>query len=76
MPHVHSKVLCALALLAGVPYLHAEGSAPFDADAAFGARPDVTALRLSPDGQSVAFIAPYKGQGALAFLRHSFAMSP
>jgi dipeptidyl aminopeptidase/acylaminoacyl peptidase len=60
------KVLWGLALLAGAPYLHAEGPAPFDAAAAFGARADVTALRLSPDGQSVAFVSPYKGPGSVA----------
>jgi dienelactone hydrolase len=66
MLRIHSAVLCGLALLTGVPYLHAEDPAPFDAAAAFGARPDVTALRLSPDGQSIVFVAPYKGQGAVA----------
>ncbi|HEY4338882.1 MAG TPA: alpha/beta fold hydrolase [Steroidobacteraceae bacterium] len=62
----YSGALCALALLAGAPYLHAEGAAPFDAASAFGARPDVTALRLSPDGRSVSFVSPYKGQGSVA----------
>ncbi len=33
----------------------------FDAAVAFGARPDVNALSLSPDGQSVAWIAPTQG---------------
>jgi dienelactone hydrolase len=66
MLRVYSTVLCGLALLTGAPYLHAEGPTPFDAAAAFGARSDVTALRLSPDGQSVVFIAPYKGQGSVA----------
>ena len=66
MLRVHSRTVCALALLAGGPYLHAADPAPFDAAAAFGARTDVTALRLSPDGQSIVFIAPYKGQGSVA----------
>jgi dipeptidyl aminopeptidase/acylaminoacyl peptidase len=60
------RALYALAVLAGAPSLHAAGPAPFDAAAAFGARTDVTALRLSPDGQSIVFIAPYKGQGSVA----------
>jgi dipeptidyl aminopeptidase/acylaminoacyl peptidase len=66
MLRVYSKVLCGWALLAGAPYLHAEGPQPFDAAAAFGARSDVTAMRMSPDGQSVAFVAPYKGRGSVA----------
>lgn len=35
----------------------------FDAAAAFGAREDVTALRLSPDGNKVAFITPVAAVG-------------
>jgi hypothetical protein len=66
MLRVYSARVCGMALLVGAPYLHAQGSAPFDAAAAFGARADVTALRLSPDGQRVAFVAPYKGQGSVA----------
>ena len=66
MLRVYSARVCGLALLVGAPYLHAQGFAPFDAAAAFGARADVTALRLSPDGQRVAFVAPYKGQGSVA----------
>jgi dipeptidyl aminopeptidase/acylaminoacyl peptidase len=37
----------------------------FDAAAAFGARPGVLDLSLSPDGKSVAYIAPAKGQGSM-----------
>jgi dipeptidyl aminopeptidase/acylaminoacyl peptidase len=37
----------------------------FDAAAAFGARPGVADLSLSPDGRSVAYIAPTKGQGSV-----------
>ncbi|HEY6455918.1 MAG TPA: alpha/beta fold hydrolase [Steroidobacteraceae bacterium] len=66
MSRVYSTVVCALALLAGAPYLHAAAPPPFDAAAAFGVRADVTALRLSPDGQSVAFVSPYQGQGSVA----------
>jgi dipeptidyl aminopeptidase/acylaminoacyl peptidase len=66
MARVHSTILCGLALLATTPLLHADGAASFDAAAAFGARPDVTTLRLSPDGQNISFVAPYKGQGSVA----------
>src|SRR5579863_1388078 len=45
---------------------HAETSKPFDASAAFGARPSVSNLHLSPDGMSVVYIAPIEGQGSIA----------
>ncbi len=39
----------------------------FDAAAAFGARPSVRALALSPDGQSVAWIAATQGPGSALY---------
>jgi acetyl esterase/lipase len=39
----------------------------FDAAAAFGARPSVAYLRLSPDGQSVVYLTPTQGQGSEAY---------
>src|ERR1700722_5114738 len=65
--HFCSKVLCGLVLLAGAPCLRADGPKAFDAAEAFGARPDVSALRLSPDGQSVAFVSPLQGQAAAVY---------
>ncbi len=62
-----SAVLCAAALLAGVPVLQAQDAKPFDAAAAFGARVDIEGLRLSPDGMSVSFITPIKGQGGVVY---------
>ena len=55
-------------LLAAIPcalWLSVVAAAPatFDAAAAFGARPDVTALTLSPDGNNVAFIVPVEHGG-------------
>jgi dipeptidyl aminopeptidase/acylaminoacyl peptidase len=47
--------------------LSAQGVQPFDAAAAFGARPSVTGLSLSPDGKSVAYIAPAEGQGSVLY---------
>jgi dipeptidyl aminopeptidase/acylaminoacyl peptidase len=41
----------------------------FDAAKAFGARPSVEDLSLSPDGMSVAFVAPAKGQGSVVFVQ-------
>jgi dienelactone hydrolase len=38
-----------------------------DAAAAFGARPSVLDMRLSPDGKSVAYLAPIQGQGSALF---------
>jgi acetyl esterase/lipase len=52
----------AAAVLAVCGSLHAQNKS-FDAAAAFGARPNVMNLTLSPDGNRVAFIAPLKGQG-------------
>jgi len=39
----------------------------FDAAAAFGARPSVSSMRLSPDGQSVVYLTPTQGQGSAAY---------
>src|ERR1700733_275104 len=50
-----------------VPALACSEGAPFDAAAAFGARPSVIDLRLSPDGQSLAWIGPAAGQGAVVY---------
>jgi dipeptidyl aminopeptidase/acylaminoacyl peptidase len=45
----------------------AETPPAFDAAAAFGARPTVAHLRLSPDGNAVVYVAPTAGQGAAVF---------
>jgi len=50
---------------AGEPATPAGVIKSFDAAAAFGARPGVADLSLSPDGRSVAYIAPTKGQGSM-----------
>jgi dipeptidyl aminopeptidase/acylaminoacyl peptidase len=47
--------------------LVAKDAAPFDAAAAFGARPSVAHLSLSPDGMSVAYVAPNRGQGSILY---------
>ena len=59
--------LIALALLSVSPPLWAADAKSFDAAAAFGARPSVTSLRLSPDGQSVVYLTPTEGQGSAAY---------
>jgi dipeptidyl aminopeptidase/acylaminoacyl peptidase len=43
------------------------GHQTFDAAAAFGARPSVADLSLSPDGLGVAYVAPTAGQGSVLF---------
>jgi hypothetical protein len=59
------KCTWGLALLCACSALSAETPKSFDAAAAFGARPGVTGLTLSPDGKSVAYITPTQGQGSM-----------
>jgi dipeptidyl aminopeptidase/acylaminoacyl peptidase len=53
-------------LLAASP-VAAQTPKAFDAAAAFGARPSVAHLRLSPDGMNVAYITPAAGQGSVVY---------
>jgi dienelactone hydrolase len=48
------------------PWVQAQKSAPpsFDAARAFGARPSVIDMSLSPDGAALAYIAPLQGQAS------------
>jgi acetyl esterase/lipase len=55
-------------LLASVPLL-LPAETNFDAAKAFGARPSVADLSLSPDGMSVAFVAPAAGQASVLFVQ-------
>ncbi|HEX3603421.1 MAG TPA: S9 family peptidase [Steroidobacteraceae bacterium] len=55
-------------LLASFP-LHSLAEPAFDAAKAFGARPSVEDLSLSPDGMNVAFVAPASGQGSVVFVQ-------
>ena len=57
------QIVLVILLLAArsLPAAEVDG---FDAAAAFGARPGVTGLSISPDGQSVAWIAADAGSGA------------
>ena len=54
-----------LAALVAAQACAAADAPGFDAAAAFGARPEVSALALSPDGQSVAWIAPTQGPASV-----------
>jgi dipeptidyl aminopeptidase/acylaminoacyl peptidase len=55
-------------LLSSLPLLSI-AEAPFDAAKAFGARPSVEYVSLSPDGMSVAYVAPTSGQGSVVFVQ-------
>ncbi len=63
---INRSILAAALLCAGLA-VEAQNAKPFDAAAAFGARPSVTDVTLSPDGTSVAYIVPAAGQGAVAY---------
>ncbi|MBS0380648.1 MAG: S9 family peptidase [Proteobacteria bacterium] len=60
-----TRVLAALCAL--IPGLAAADGTPFNAAAAFGARPSAEDLSLSPDGQNLAWIAPAPGQGSVLY---------
>ena len=60
------RVILAVLVLAARTLPAAE-PAGFDAAAAFGARPSVTALTISPDGQNVAWIAADAAAGAALY---------
>jgi dipeptidyl aminopeptidase/acylaminoacyl peptidase len=55
-------------LLASLP-LFSMAEPAFDAAKAFGARPRVEYVSLSPDGMSVAYIAPTTGQGSVVYVQ-------
>jgi dipeptidyl aminopeptidase/acylaminoacyl peptidase len=66
-----SKVLKArtisLTLLGALAPALAESANPFDAAVAFGARPSVTELTLSPNGTSVTYTVPGEGQTSVVY---------
>jgi dipeptidyl aminopeptidase/acylaminoacyl peptidase len=55
-------------LLASLPLLSSAEPA-FDAAKAFGARPRIEYVSLSPDGMSVAYVAPTTGQGSVVYVQ-------
>lgn len=58
--------VAAVSLCVATP-LPALGETPFDAAEVFGARESLSDLSLSPDGTSIAYIAPMQGQGAALY---------
>lgn len=61
------RMVTLLAVLSTCAPVMGEESKSFDAAAAFGARPSVFSLRLSPDGKSVAYLAPGQGQASALY---------
>lgn len=55
-------------LLTSLPLL-CKAEPAFDAAKAFGARPRVEYVSLSPDGTSVAYVAPTTGQGSVVYVQ-------
>jgi dipeptidyl aminopeptidase/acylaminoacyl peptidase len=63
---LNGKLLAtAFVLLASVA--RADGAKPADPALAFGARESVAHVHLSPDGMSLSYVEPAKGQGAIAY---------
>jgi hypothetical protein len=63
------KHLLTLASLCICAPLLGQGAKPFDAAAAFGARPSVADLSLSPDGADLVYVVPTTGQGSAVYTR-------
>jgi dipeptidyl aminopeptidase/acylaminoacyl peptidase len=61
------RTLVMAAMVLANSKLMAKDAGSFDAAAAFGARPSVADLSLSPDGRSIAYVAPGVGPGSTLF---------
>ena len=61
------RTLLLLMVLGAAASAAEQGDKQFDPAAAFGSRPSVSSISLSPDGASIAFIAPSAGRGAVLF---------
>jgi hypothetical protein len=62
------RLAALLALLAFVPSAVPGQTAPADPAAAFGARESIQTIRISPDGQRIAYVAPRRGQGSALYV--------
>jgi hypothetical protein len=62
------RIVVACSLLVALPALSIAEPA-FDAAKAFGARPSVEYVSLSPDGMSVAYVAATTGQGSVVYVQ-------
>jgi dipeptidyl aminopeptidase/acylaminoacyl peptidase len=65
---VRCGLVLGLSLCLCAPLL-AQSAKPFDAAAAFGARPSVSDLSLSPDGASILYVVPNSDRGSAVFTR-------
>lgn len=63
------KHLVTLASLCVCAPLLAQGAKPFDAAVAFGARPSISDLSLSPDGASIVYVVPHGDRGFAVYTR-------
>ena len=63
------RMVVACSLLLALPALSPAEPA-FDAAKAFGARPSVEYVSLSPDGMSVAYVAATTGQGSVVYVQN------
>lgn len=63
------KQLVTLAWLCVCAPLFAQGAKPLDAAVAFGARPSVSDLSLSPDGASILYVVPLGDRGSAMYTR-------
>jgi dienelactone hydrolase len=61
------RLSLGIALLLAAIVAQAQKADPFDAAAAFGARPGVSDLSLSPDGLRVAYLSAGPGQGSVLY---------
>lgn len=64
-----TRVLVATVFALAASVALADDTKSFDAAAAFGTRPSVSDISLSPDGLSVAYITPTQGQGSVLYTR-------
>jgi dipeptidyl aminopeptidase/acylaminoacyl peptidase len=63
-----SRIVLPLAGMLALPAYLARAETPFDAAAAFGARPSVESISFSPDGTTVAYAIPTAGQGSAVYI--------
>lgn len=70
---MRSTALTGMMLFVICSGAHAQAAGPFDAAAAFGARPSVQGLTLSPDGKTIAYLTPIAGQGSIV---HALSLEP
>jgi dipeptidyl aminopeptidase/acylaminoacyl peptidase len=61
------RILLLLVILGAASAAAEQADKQFDPAVAFGSRPSAGSISLSPDGASIAFVAPSAGRGAILF---------